>query len=81
MQYLGLRAFNERGNGFVNDKQVDIADMGISLLSVMTCSTLVCQLSMNFAMVSLTIGRLTLLLWVYCYDRLWYAVPWSDGFQ
>ena len=39
--------FNERGNGFVNDKQGDIADMGISLRSVMTCSTLVCQNSMK----------------------------------
>ena len=31
MQYLGLTEFNERGNGFVNDRQVDIAVMGISL--------------------------------------------------
>ena len=33
MQYLGLRAFNERGNGFVNDRHVEIAVMGISLIS------------------------------------------------
>ena len=39
MQYLGLLAFNELGNGFVNDKKVDIAVMGIPLRSVMTCST------------------------------------------
>ena len=30
MQYLGLSAFNELDNGFVNDRQVDIAVMGIS---------------------------------------------------
>ena len=30
MQYLVLTAFNERGNGFVNDRPVDIAVMGIS---------------------------------------------------
>ena len=41
MQYLGLAAFNELGNGFVNDRQVEISVMGISLLSVMACSTLV----------------------------------------
>ena len=35
MQYLVMTAFNERGNGFVNDRQVDIAVMGISLRSVM----------------------------------------------
>ena len=28
MQYLGLTAFNELGNGFVNDRQVDFAVMG-----------------------------------------------------
>ena len=28
MQYLRLSAFNELGNGFVNDRQVDIAVMG-----------------------------------------------------
>ena len=38
MQYLSLAAFNELGNGFVNDWQVDIAVMCISLRSVMTCS-------------------------------------------
>ena len=31
MQYLVLTAFNERGNGFVNDRQVYIAVMGILL--------------------------------------------------
>ena len=41
MQYLGLTAFNELGNDFVNDRQVDIAVMVISLRSVMACSTLV----------------------------------------
>ena len=41
MQYLGLTAFNERGNGFVNDRQVDIAVMGISLRKVIACITLV----------------------------------------
>ena len=41
MQYLGLTPSNERGNGFLNGRQVDIAVMGISLRSVMTCSTLV----------------------------------------
>ena len=41
MQYLGLTAFNEYGNVFVNDRQADIAVMGISLRSVMACSTLV----------------------------------------
>ena len=81
MQYLGLSAFNERGNGFANDRQVDVAVMVISLRSVMPCSTLVSQLSMNLAVVSLTIDRLTLRLWVYRYDRLWHVVPWSDSFQ
>ena len=81
MQYLGLTDFNERGNGFVNDRQVVIAVMGISLRSVMTCSTLVWRLSMNLAMVSLPIGRLTLRLCVYHFDRLWHAVSWSDNFQ
>ena len=41
MQYLGLTDFNERGNGFVKDRQVDIAVMGLSLRSAMACSTLV----------------------------------------
>ena len=41
MQYLGLAAFNELGNGVINDRQVDIAIMGIPLRSVMACSTLV----------------------------------------
>ena len=50
--------------------KVDIAVMGISLRSLMACSTLVCQLSMNVEMVSLTISKLTLLLWVYRYDLL-----------
>ena len=81
MQYLGLTDFNELGNGFVNDKQDDITDMGILLLSVMACNTLVCQLSMNVAMVSLTLVRLTMRLWVYRYDRLCRAVPWSVSFQ
>ena len=31
MKYLGLTAFCELGNGFFNDRQVDIAVMGISL--------------------------------------------------
>ena len=46
MQYLGLTDFNERGNGFVNDRQVYIAVMGIgiSLRSVMACTTLVLSL-------------------------------------
>ena len=70
MQYLVLTAFNELGNGFDNDRQVEISVIGISLLSVMACNTLVCELSMNVAMVSLTIGRLILRLWVYRYDRL-----------
>ena len=100
MQYLGLTAFYERSNGFVNDRQVDIAVMSISfgyvyivtigyamqylgltafndiavmvisLRSVMACSTLVSQLLLNLAMVSLTIGRLRLRLWVNRYDRL-----------
>ena len=73
MQYLGLADLNVLGNGFVNDRQVDTAVMGISLRSVMTCSTFVYQLSMNLAMVSLTIGRMTLRLWVYHYDWLWHA--------
>ena len=30
MQYLGLTAFNDLGHVFVNDRQVDIAVMGIS---------------------------------------------------
>ena len=50
-------------------------------LDVYKRQTLVRQLSMNLAMVSLTIGRLTLRLWVYRYDRLRHAVPWSDSFQ
>ena len=33
MQYLGLTAFSERGNGFVNDMVVDIAVMSISSVS------------------------------------------------
>ena len=41
MQYLVLTAINELGNGFVYDRQVDIAVMFISLRSVMSCSTLV----------------------------------------
>ena len=41
MQYLGLTAFKELGNGFVKDRLVDIAVMGISLRSVMVCKTLV----------------------------------------
>ena len=41
MQYLVLTDFNERGNGFINDRQIDISVMGISLRSVMACSTLV----------------------------------------
>ena len=69
MQYFGLAAFKEFGNGFANDRQVDNAVMGISLRSVMTCSTFVSQLSMNMAMVSLTIGRMILGLWVYRYGR------------
>ena len=81
MQYLGLIAFNDLVNEFINDRQVDIAVMGISLRSVMACSTVVWRLSMNVAMVSLTIYRLTLRLWVYRYDWLWHAVPWSDSFQ
>ena len=68
-------------NGSVNDRQVDIAVMGITLRSVIACSILVWRLSTNLVMVSLTIGRLTLRLWVYRYDRLWHAVPWSDSFQ
>ena len=36
---------------------------------------------MNLSVVSLTIDKLTLRLWVYCYDRLWHAVPWSDSFN
>ena len=39
MQYLGLTPFSERGNGFVNGRQVDIAVMCISLPSVNACST------------------------------------------
>ena len=57
-------SFNELGNGSVNDRQVDIAVVGISLRSVMACSTLVSQLSMIIAMVSLKIGILILRLWV-----------------
>ena len=41
MQYLGLTAFNELGNGFVNDRQVDIAVMFIPFLSVMACNNFV----------------------------------------
>ena len=70
MQYLGLTDFNERGNGFVNGRQVNIAVMGIWLRSVMACSNMVWRHSMNLAMVSLTMGRLTLRLWVHRYDRL-----------
>ena len=81
MQYLVLPDFKERGNGFFNERQVDIAVVGISLRSVMACSTFVWQLLSNVAMVSLTIDRLTLRLWVYRYDSLWHAVPWSDSFQ
>ena len=64
MQYIGLADFNELGNGFVNDMQVHIAGMGITLRLVIAFSTLVCQLSMNLSMVPLTIGRLILRLWV-----------------
>ena len=35
-QYLGLTDFKERGNGNFNDRQVDIAVMGIFLRWVMT---------------------------------------------
>ena len=81
MQYLGLTGFNERDNGFVNDRQVDIAVMGISLRTVMSCSTLVGQLTMNVSKLSLTIGMLILRLWLYRYERLPHAVTWSGGFQ
>ena len=81
MQFLGLKDFNERGNGFVNDRQVDIAVIGISFRSFRTCSNLVWQLSMNMAMVSLKLGWSLLRLWVYRYDRLWHAVLRSDRFQ
>ena len=77
---IAVMCFNERGNGFVNDRQVDIAVMGVSIRSVIACSILVWRLSTNLVMVSLTIGRLILRLWVYRYDRLWHAVPWSDSF-
>ena len=40
MQYLGLTAFSELGNCFVNDRQVEISVIGISLLTVMACGTL-----------------------------------------
>ena len=70
MLYVGLAASNEHGNGFVKVRLVAIAVMGISLRSVMACSNLDSQLSMNLAMVSLTIGRLILRLWMYRYDRL-----------
>ena len=80
-QYLGLSAFSELGNCFVNDRQVEIAVMGISLRWVMACTTLVWQVSMDVTMVSLTIGRLILRLWVYRYHRLWHSVHWSDSFQ
>ena len=40
-QYLGLSEFNERGNGLLNDMEVDIAVMVTSLRSVMECSNLV----------------------------------------
>ena len=76
MQYLSLIHIC-----FVNDRQVNIAIMFITSQSDMACSTLVCQLSMNMAMVSLTIGKLILRLWVCRYDRLWHAVPWSVSFQ
>ena len=78
---LSLIHIYQRCNVFVNDRQVDISVMGISLRSVMACFTLVWRLAMNLATVSLTIGRLTLRLWVYRYDRLWHAVPWSGGFN
>ena len=77
---LGLAAFNELANGFVNDRQVYIAVMGILLRSVMACFTLVWRLSMNMAMVSLTICRLILGLWVYRYDQLCHAVPWAVSY-
>ena len=35
----------------------------------------------NVAMVSLTVGSLTLRLRLYSYDWLWNALPWSGGFQ
>ena len=38
MQYIGLTAFCELGNGFVNDRQVGVAVMGISFRSVMAVS-------------------------------------------
>ena len=41
MKELGLTAFNEFGNGFVNDRLVDIAVMGILLRSLMSCSIFV----------------------------------------
>ena len=44
MQYLGLTAFNERGNGFVNDRQVDIAVMGISVSYTHLANTVVSTL-------------------------------------
>ena len=79
MHKHGLEAFNELVNGIFNDRHVDIAVMGMSLRSVMACSTLVWRLPVNLAMVSLTIGRLQLRLWVYRYDQLWLAIPWSDS--
>ena len=41
VQYLGLTAFNELGNGFVNVRQVYIAVKGTTLRSCMTGSNLV----------------------------------------
>ena len=81
MQYIGLTVFHERGNGNINDRQVDIAFMGISFRSVRAWCTLFRQISTNVAMVSLTIRRLTLRLWVSRYDRLWHDVLWSGGIK
>ena len=66
MQYLGLTAFNELGNGFVNDRHVVIVVMG-NRYDRLWHAVQMCIRDRR--------------LWVYRYERLWHAVPWSDSFQ
>ena len=72
MQYLGLTAFNELGNGSVNDRQVDIAVTGISLRSVMACSKMCIRDRYNMTGSNSAGGHITFLLRQTAYIRTEY---------
>ena len=69
------------GNGFVNDRSVDIAVYGYIVTIGYSMQDLGLTAFNEIGVVLLTIGRLILRLWLYRYDRLWHAVPWSDNLQ